>query len=221
MSSKTITRLGLAAVMLLAVLLLPAAALARGNAAMYEIKIDNLTSNQIFSPPVVISHDSSYRLFQKNHHASRELRLIAESGNTGPAAMRATYSRRVFDVKTADGPILPGQSATFTVRSPRGSRLSLATMLVQTNDGFAGVDSMWLRGLRTRMYNLRAWDAGTEANNEMAAYVPGPPFGGMMRAPTNQRIKYHRGIQGTADIDATVYGWSGAVAKLTVTPITP
>ena len=70
--------------------------------------------------------------------------MIAEDGNNGPAAMRATYSRRVFDVQTAAGGILPGDPSTVTVRSPRWARLSLATMLVQTNDGFVGVDSLRL-----------------------------------------------------------------------------
>lgn len=225
MHPKTITRLGLAVAMLLAVFLLPAAALAHGRgdagAAMYQIKIKNLTANQIFSPPVFISHDASYNLFKLHKFASKDVRLIAEMGDTGPAAMRATYSRRVFDVQTAAGPILPGESVTVTVRSPRWARLALAAMLVQTNDGFVGVNSLRLKGLSTRSFNLRALDAGTEANNEMAAYVPGPPFGGTMRDPTHQRIHYHAGIKGGADIDPMTYGWTGRVARLTITPVTP
>jgi hypothetical protein len=222
MRPKTLLRTALAALMLVAVFLLPAAAAsASGGAAMYEVTIENLTAQQILSPPVFISHDAGYRLFRFNHFARTELRLIAEDGNNGPAATRATYSRRVFDVQTASGGILPGTSATVTLRAPRGARLSLATMLVQTNDGFAGVNSLRLRGLDVRTVDLMALDAGTEANNEMAAYVPGPPFGGMMRDPTHKRIAYHRGIQGGADIDASVYGWSGPVARLTITPVTP
>ena len=222
MRSKTLSRITLAAMMLVAVLLLPAAAAwANGGAAMYEVKIENLTANQILSPPVFISHDASYRLYRLNHFASTELRIIAEDGNNGPAAMRAMYSRRVFDVKTAGGGILPGASAAVTVRAPVWARLSLATMLVQTNDGFVGVDSLRLRGLNVRTIDLMALDAGTEANNEMAAYVPGPPFGGMMRDPTHQRIQNHQGIKGGADIDPAMYGWSGPVARLTITPVTP
>jgi hypothetical protein len=225
MRPKTIMRLSLVAAMLLAVFALPAVASAHGGgsggAAMYQVKIENLTSHQILSPPVFISHDASYRLFKVHRFASSELRLIAENGDNGPAAMRATYSRRVFDVQTAAGGILPGESATVTVRSPRGARLSLAAMLVQTNDGFVGVDSLRLNGTSARTWDLRALDAGTEANNEMAAYVPGPPFGGTMRDPTHQRISFHHGIQGGADIDPATYGWTGPVARLTITPVTP
>jgi hypothetical protein len=225
MRPRTIMRLSIVAAMLLAVFVLPAVASAHGGgsrgAAMYQVTIENLTSNQIFSPPVFISHDSSYRLFKVHRFASHELRLIAEDGNNGPAATRATNSRRVFDVQTAAGGILPGDSVTVTLRSPRSARLSLAGMLVQTNDGFVGVDSLRLNGKSARTWDLKALDAGTEANNEMAAYVPGPPFGGTMRDPTHQRITYHPGIQGGADIDPATYGWTGPVARLTITPVAP
>jgi hypothetical protein len=225
MRPKTIMRLSLVAAMLLAVLVLPTVASAHGGgsggAAMYQVKIENLTSHQILSPPVFISHDSSYRLFQLHQYASNELRLIAEDGNNGPAAMRATYSRRVFDVQTAAGGILPGDSVTVTVRSPQWASLSLAAMLVQTNDGFVGVNGLRLNEMSARTWDLKALDAGTEANNEMAAYVPGPPFGGTMRDPTHQRIDFHAGIQGGADIDPATFGWTGPVARLTITPVTP
>ncbi len=222
MRSKTLSRMILAAMMLVAVFLLPVAAASAGSgAAMYEVKIENLTAQQILAPAVFISHDASYRLFRMNGFASDELRQIAEDGNNGPAAMRAKYSRSVFDVQTSAGGILPGTSSTVTIRTPKGARLSLATMLVQTNDGFAGVNSLRLPDSGVRTWSLNALDAGTEANNEMAAYVPGPPFGGMMRDPTRQRITNHRGIQGGADIDPAMYGWSGPVARLTITPITP
>jgi len=221
MRSKTIARSTFAVMLLLAVFLLSAAAAsAGGSAAMYEIKIKNLTAHQILSPPVFVSHNKDYRLFKGRHFASKELRMIAEGGDTSAAVMRATYSRNVFDVQTA-GPVLPGESVTVTVRAPKDSRLSLATMLVQTNDGFVGVNNRFLTGLNTRTWGLMARDAGTEANNEMAAYVPGPPFGGMLRDATHQRIRDHKGIRGGADIDPATYGWSGSVAKLTIKPLTP
>lgn len=206
--------------LLLLLVLVPASlasAHSRG-AAQYKVTIKNLTSNQILSPPVFISHGSHYRLFSRRHFASNEVRLIAEGGDNGPATMRATASRRVYDVQTA-GAVTPGQSTTVTVRSPYHARLSLGAMLVQTNDGFTGVDRLRLDGLRTRVIYLRAMDAGTEANNELNDYVPG--FGGTMREPTHLRIRRHHGIRGVGDIDPAVYGWRGPVARLTITPVTP
>ena len=156
MRRNAIARSTFAVLLLLAVFLLSAAAAsASGSAAIYEVKIENLTAHQILSPPVFISHNEDYRLFRVHRFASKELRMIAEDGNNGPALMRATYSRNVFDVQTAD-PVLPGASVTVTVRSPRDSRLSLATMLVQTNDGFAGANSVLLRPTTRWPPNSRA-----------------------------------------------------------------
>jgi hypothetical protein len=53
------------------------------------------------------------------------------------------------------------------------NRLSVLTMLVNTNDAFTGLDSLRLGGhgdtLRTR-----ACETGSEANNEDADFIPGP-----------------------------------------------
>ena len=92
-------------------------------------------------------------------------------------------------------------------------------MLVQTNDGFAGVDSLWLRGLRTRTYDLRALDAGTEANNEMAAYVPGAFRWNDARSDASAHPRSTPGSRATPTSTSLRLEWS--VAKLTITPITP
>jgi hypothetical protein len=151
--------------------------------------------------------------------ASEELRLIAEEGNNGPAAEDANASLWVFDVEALSTPLLPGESLTITIQVPRKSRISLAGMLVQTNDGFVGANSLRLPWKGSWNYNLRVYDAGTEKNNELAAYVPGPPFGGTMRDPSNQSIRPHKGIQGIGDIDPEIYDWDEPAAKLTVTVI--
>ena len=45
-------------------------------------------------------------------------------------------------------------------------------MLVNTNDAFTGLDSVKLRG-GTHVYEVGAYDAGTEVNNESASHIPG------------------------------------------------
>ena len=100
--------------------------------------------------------------------------------------------------------------------------LSLATMLVQTNDGIILGNSLPLfdedGNPRSFTMDLISYDAGTEDNNELATHVPGPPFGGMERAPTANVITPHPGIAGTADVGAA-FGWSEPTATVTVTPI--
>ena len=185
----------------------------------YEVTLENLTDGQIFSPPIFITHQRGYKLFHLGRFASEELRLIAEEGNNGPAAEDANASLWVFDVEALSTPLLPGESLTITIQVPRKSRISLAGMLVQTNDGFVGANSLRLPWKGSWNYNLRVYDAGTEKNNELAAYVPGPPFGGTMRDPSNQSIRPHKGIQGIGDIDPEIYDWDEPAAKLTVTVI--
>jgi hypothetical protein len=61
---------------------------------------------------------------------------------------------------------------------------------------------------RSFTMDLISYDAGTEDNNELATHVPGPPFGGMERAPTEGSvIAPHPGIAGTADVGAA-FGWT-------------
>ena len=92
-------------------------------------------------------------------------------------------------------------------------------MLVQTNDGFVGADSLRLPKKESWSVYLRTYDAGTEKNNELAEYVPGPPFGGSLRDPSHQRIHLHRGILGIGDVDPEIYGWDEPSAKLTITQL--
>ena len=64
-------------------------------------------------------------------------------------------------------PIGPGGSDSFELDARRGSRISLVSMLVNTNDGFTGLDAVKL-GNGTRVYEVGAYDAGTEVDNEAA-----------------------------------------------------
>ena len=46
------------------------------NIVTYEITLENLTDGQIFSPPIFITHQQRYTLFQPFRRASKELRSI-------------------------------------------------------------------------------------------------------------------------------------------------
>ena len=56
--------------------------------------------------------------------------------------------------------------------SGHANRLSVLTMLVNTNDGFTGLDSLRLRG-HDDTRSVMAYDAGSEQNNEEIALIPG------------------------------------------------
>ncbi len=62
---------------------------------------------------------------------------------------------------------------------------------------------------------LRAYDGGTENNNQSCAFIPGPPCGNFfVREPTAQAIAPHPGITGG---DIAAFAWTNPVAKVTIT----
>ncbi len=82
----------------------------------------------------------------------------------------------------AGGMLAPGASETLQVQGfGTRPRLTLASMLLNTNDAFIGLDGVDLSGLgrnESMTLHARVYDAGTEANSETAATIPGPAGGG-------------------------------------------
>jgi hypothetical protein len=191
--------------------------------AEYEVTLENLSpaGSQPLSPPVFAVHSPSFRLFHIGGYASSELAQVAEDAFNDPLVTFLNNSPQVSEVVAEGGPIPPGSSGTYNV-SAEGNymKLSMVTMLVNTNDGFTGVDKLQLPQKGTKTYYLRAYDAGSEENTELEAHIPGPccsnPFEGNA---TSEKIRFHKGITGIGELDPDVYGWDEPVAKLTITRI--
>lgn len=190
----------------------------------YEVTIENLTpatgngSSQPFSPPILATHNHSIRVFRKGAYASPELAQVAEDAVNGPLMAALEGSHRVLDVVSGAAAILPGESATFEIEAGPGRRqLSAVFMLVNTNDGFSGVDGVNLPVRGERSWEVYAYDAGSEENTEMASDIPGPCCNSPLMGPDeHKRIRRHPGIAGTGDLDPDIYGWSDPVARITV-----
>ena len=91
-------------------------------------------------------------------------------------------------VKSEIGPILPGKTVTATVTVQGKARyLSLASMMVNTNDGFIGANSV---ELYNRRMTLVGYDAGSEANTEDCAFIPGPACGNHLHDDTTPAEGY-------------------------------
>ncbi len=129
----------------------------------------------------------------------------------------------VKDVKiNPTDPMLPGMSASVTVTNDKKHRfLSLATMLVTTNDAFAALNGVPLPRSSSAFFAV-AYDAGSEANNENCASIPGPPCGNPNVRDTGEAEGYvhiHAGIHGIGDLDPldpAVHDWRNPVAKVTI-----
>ena len=132
---------------------------------------------------------------------------------------------KVADIATSDGPLGPGPGETTTVMLERtgGFRyISLAAMMIPTNDGFIALNGVKApRGHRSAMYLSPAYDAGSEENDESCAHIPGP-FGcdgtgeGDNPADGEGYVHIHAGIHGIGDIAADVYDWRNPVARVVI-----
>jgi Spondin_N len=191
----------------------------------WQVTVENLTppgagppGSQPLSPPLFVVHSGKADVWSVGAIASHPVAAIAEDANNGPAESALADVRGVRSVFTGTGgPIPSGESRTYVVAT-RGSadRLSVVTMLVNTNDAFTGLDSLRLRG-RSLSRHTGAYDAGSEANNEQTEFIPGPCCGNaFVRDPEGRLIRMHPGILGIGDLDPAVYGWDDPVAKITI-----
>ena len=159
------------------------------EAVEFKVTLTNLTmgapgqGGQIFSPPIFITHGHGFSIGASGEAASAQLTELAETGNHAPLAELAGQSDAVSGIVAfpapPDGVVIPGGSVTTMVSASAGY-LSLATMLVETNDGIVLGNSLPLfdedGSPRSFTMDLISYDAGTEDNNELATHVPGPPI---------------------------------------------
>ncbi len=191
--------------------------------AKFRVTITNLTRAQVFSPPVVVSHNSSVALFAAGDAASDALVAMAEDGQTAPLVALAEGTAGVSGVAAASGPVLPGASLSVEVSGRVNHRITAVGMLVNTNDtffGLSGAAAPWSRRAAYR-YDVPAYDAGSEANNEECGFIPGPACGGAgagVRAPEGAEgyVYISNGVHGIADLDEAAYDWRNPVARIVV-----
>jgi hypothetical protein len=186
----------------------------------WKVTVSNLTGTQPMSPPLFAVHSEDVHVWQPGTIASHVVAGIAEDANNAPAEEALPQVEGVREVFTGEGgPIPPGESRTYHVTTQdHFDRLSVVSMLVNTNDGFTGLDSLKLHDDGAEVADI-AWDAGSESNNELKSHIPGPccenPF---VRDPNGKLISPHEGITGRGELDPAEFGFSGEVAKFRIEP---
>lgn len=164
--------LGLAAMLLASFVAVAAPAEATGftQDRTYRVTVESFTENQILTPTVVASHRASLHVFREGKEASNAIQQLAENGGVAVLVAELNAEHGIGTVAViGDMALKPGDSASTTVEvADRGRRVSVAGMLICTNDGFGGVDSArlprWVGDAKTFYGN--AYDAGTEVNTE-------------------------------------------------------
>jgi Spondin_N len=238
--------------------LLAAAAIALVFAApamgrSYDVTITDLTGDpntgggQPLTPPVLATHTGKNAIFTVGQPASVGVREIAENGNLDPllAQLEADPFNQISEVVHGDVPLVPAMNpgsanpAAVTIPidgSNNARRLSWVSMLICTNDGLTGVNSLRLPGAvgETTTKTTAGYDAHTERNTEdYADIVPpcqgliGPisPIGEMGTTFSNPMlaeggvISHHDGIDAGGvgeDLTQSRHGWTDPVARIVV-----
>lgn len=211
--------------------------------AEFDVEIENPTRGLFFTPLLVAAHADSIVLFKTGDAASVNLQAMAEVGELAGLVTFLNAAGATISEDPANGLLAPGRSTITTLNtsnSVANTQLSIVAMLLPTNDGFLALNSLTIPtepGIYT--YNLNAYDAGTEANNELRGgdgrNQPGMPVPAQLDdvLGTNGSgaanfaegyIHIHRGNLGDtnlnggpSDIVSTLHRWLNPVARVTVT----
>lgn len=151
----------------------------------YEVTVLNATAGQPFSPLALIAHNDQYRAFRVGEAASTDLEYLAEAGSNQQILDAVASNDQVHTSQSGDGVVGPGASQTLTLEldedDSSSAYLTVLTMMVNTNDAVVAARGIKLSDLAVNGYhrvNAIAYDAGTEANLETSATIPGPAGGG-------------------------------------------
>ncbi len=212
------------------------------SAADFNVRIINLTNGIWYTPFVVAAHPVGTSLFTTGQPASASLQAMAEGGDISGLVMDLQALGATIAENPAGGLLPPAMSANVDLNTDGTSNvlLSVVAMLLPTNDAFAGLNSISIpTDPGTYMFDLPAYDAGTEANDELVtgggmpgvAGIPADPGGltgtggtGAAMADANTNVHIHRNtlgdtdaIAGVSDLDSRVHRWLNPVVRVIVT----
>lgn len=225
---------------LLLILFTGSLALAQATTTTYEVTVTNLVEEgQPLTPPLIATHRPATSLFTVGEPASSALQQIAENGNLAPMVEALMHNKHVSETAVAVAgdppPLMPQQSVTVSISESEGAKyLSFVSMLICTNDGFTGLDTVRLPETvgQSVTHYADAYDAGTEINTEDFADIvpPCPALTGVMSDDSgtgmsnpalaeNGVIHHHQGIQGIADLVPEIHGWDNPVVMVEITRI--
>ncbi|MDH3325330.1 MAG: spondin domain-containing protein [Gammaproteobacteria bacterium] len=203
--------------------------------AMYKVTVSNLTNGQPMTPVAIVVHKSGYDAWTLGGMASIGLEKLAEGGDTADFITEASANMNVSTTDVAGAtPFGPGSSVMVEVKANYSNdlKLSLASMLANTNDAFTGllsadIGSLAIGESMTMMSHV--FDAGTESNTEASGTLAGPADESTAaskaysatRDDLHDFVSVHAGVV-TMDDGLTTsildesHRWNGVAAKIMV-----
>jgi hypothetical protein len=212
-------------------------------AASYKVEVQNLTQGIYFAPLLVATHGSEVSLFQAGIPASANLQKLAEGADNSGFITQLNAAGAMPIQNPAGGLLAPGAKVMVDLGMPdeQHRQLSIIGMIVPSNDGFVALHKLALPTVPgTYTYMVNAYDAGTEANDEIrgggAPGVPGLPVAppleakvgtggaGIVGASIEGFVHIHRGVigdtsmvGGSSDLNAATQRWLNPIGRITVT----
>ena len=166
------------------------------NAQQVEVTVTNLTQAIHYTPFLISAHSADMSLYQLGQAASAELQMMAEGGDiSGLSAILTNASADIIE-NPAAGLLAPAMSTTAMLDTSDGNtHLSLVSMLLPTNDGFVGLNAWEIpTEAGTYSFTLNAYDAGTEANDEIITGGGAPGAAGIPLAPGGDAARVVQGL---------------------------
>ena len=192
------------------------------KAVDFNVSITNLTNGIFFTPFLVAAHPAGMNLFIGGQPASASLQAMAEGGDISLLMADLTAAGATIAANPAGGLLAPGMSTNVDMNT------------------FAGLNSINIpMAAGTYEFLLPAFDAGTEANDELitgggapgVSGIPADPgaltgTGGTGAATTdaNTTVHIHRNTLGDtdptggiSDLVSRVHRWLNPVIRVVVT----
>jgi len=180
------------------------------NARRYEITVTNVTKGQVFAPVVAVTHGDQFRLFELGEAVSPGLAHLAEEGDPSMVILASESDGGTLLARTNGVMTMPGASSSVLIAvDDDNPYISIASMLVSTNDGFIALRDVPAPPVETT-YLARVYDAGSEFNSEDCSFVPGPPCGsGGSHDPTPAEgyVRIHEGVHGIGGLAPQDFDW--------------
>lgn len=231
---------------------LSSASYADPHSITYEVSITNLTSAPFLSEPVVAIHSKKFKLFELGKaNTSPGLEVVAETGSPTALIEELKQNPYISNVRylmgtAPNGGLFSGETVTGTFEASKEfSYVSVYSMIAPSNDAFVSANSV--KGPRHKGKELvvlsPAYDAGTEANNELCdtavptdvndpdsipipppmrpricvftPTIPAPPISAVGRGGEGT-ILIHRGFQGIGDLNPAMFDWRNPTAKIVI-----
>ncbi len=191
----------------------------------YEVTIRNAMIGQPLAPSLFATHDAGFVLFKIGGTASAGLAIMAETGNPGTLADEVSADANVSDTvvlpfNRVPPVMLPGESNSAEITAEGDAKYFTAVgMLAATNDAFYAVRGIALPKTGSITVYADAYDAGSEANTELLADIPGggndvfdDPAGG-----EEGYIHIHAGIHGVGTQAPEDHDWRNPVVEISIT----